>query len=215
MWAAAGAYLKLWESADVQREYLQQHMTQGQMHSHWGRVDDEVNLDKAQIEDLLARRTVYHADIVRSDRQQCKRPRSAAAISTEAEGKESSETCQGVSGARAAAGQPAVESQNNASEASRAHVSPAVGHSLQDEANGRTRVELQAAGMSQQEKAAAVREHNRQLLARAGVEAIGRQHQTVDIDSAGERSGNSKRRRAGGTVQKLERMMRKRFARVD
>lgn len=206
--AIAGAYLKLWESPDVQREYIQQHMTQGQVYSHWGPVNDEVNLEKSQIESMLANRTVYHADMSRSDQQQHKQTSSPAAQGTSQGGTKAENVCEGASGSAK------VQSDSSAhAEHSSAKPLSDVATSLQvwQKTLQCPGVELQAAGMLQQERTAAAKEHNRQVLATAGLEALGRQ-ESVDGDGGkegGARKGG-KRQRSGGTVKKmLEKVMRK------
>eukprot|EP00892_Ulva_mutabilis_P000346 jgi/Ulvmu1/10311/UM060_0113.1 len=71
----AGDYLRLWDSYESQMEFVQQHMTQGQVYSHWGRVDDDVQLDRAHVENLPAQRAVFHDSLAAAARS----PRSAAA----------------------------------------------------------------------------------------------------------------------------------------
>lgn len=211
-YALAGAYLKLWESKDLQREYIQQHMTQGQVYSHWGKVDDEVHLDSSQVEGLLARRTVYHADMSRSAQQKREGSTSVAAyVKRDSTGTEA--RCEGASDTVAVPGDVTTCAQTSGPPEGRARVKAAsgVGACPQTQAEKRRNsgVELQGAGMSQQEKSAAAREHNKRVLAKAGLEALGVQG-ALDGDGM-EARGANKRHKAGGAVKKLEKMMRKKL----
>lgn len=81
-WTAAvhaGDYLRLWESYEAQMEFVQQHMRQGQVYSHWGRVDDDVQLERGHIEALLAQRAVFHDSLEPSAQPPCGRPDAAPA----------------------------------------------------------------------------------------------------------------------------------------
>ena len=75
----AGDYLRLWESYEAQMEFVQQHMRQGQVYSHWGRVDDDVQLERGHIEALLAQRAVFHDSLEPSAQPPCGRPDAAPA----------------------------------------------------------------------------------------------------------------------------------------
>lgn len=188
-------------------------MTQGQVYSHWGKVDDEVHLDRSQIESMLANRTVFHTDMSTTAQQKREKTQNSTEVETKQDG--TGVTCIGASGSTAAPVQPAEAAHAEQSKDVRAgrEASADVGKSPEGRprSNQGSGIELQAAGMSQQEKTAAAKEHNRRVLARAGLEALGRQ-ESVDGDVA-EGSGAQKRQKAGGTVKKLEKMMRKKFAR--
>lgn len=186
-------------------------MTQGQVYSHWGKVDDEVHLDRSQVEGMLALRTVYHADMSRSTQQRGAGTARAAAHPSSNDDKAAATRCASASGSAAVQADAASCAQTSRQPEGRARVEAVDGVDAGAEAQVKcmhtSGVQLQAAGMSQQEQAAAAKEHNKRVLATAGLEAVGRQDA---VDGGG---GAHKRQRAGGTVKKLEKMMRKKFAR--
>jgi hypothetical protein len=154
------------------------------VYNHWGRVDDEMNLEPSQIESMLARRVVYHAQMSHTKKSYEKKSKS---------------------------GTPGNDSSTQNEEKAEQSAVGTASAQVQPKRQTDSRVELQAAGMTQQERTAAAKEHNRRMLARAGLEALGR---SVDGDEHEGSEGRQKRKRSGGTVQKIQKIMRKQFSRM-
>lgn len=184
----------------MQREYLQQHMTQGQMHSHWGRVDDVVNLDASQIENMLASCAVYH-DVVSS------RKRKAEAGTKRTEGPEDTKMRKlGTSHATEETDAHSnVDKHSTVAEPGEESSTPVVESAkVKRNTNQGQHLELQAEGMSQKERTAAAREHNKRVLAAAGLAAVGREE---TLDGSSTEGQVQKKKKSGGAVKKLEKMM--------
>lgn len=56
----AGDFLKLWENEQSQMAHATQFLQAGQVYNHWGRVNDDITLDKKTVEDMLAFRTSFY-----------------------------------------------------------------------------------------------------------------------------------------------------------
>jgi hypothetical protein len=205
----AGAYLTLWESEEVQRDFLAQHQTQGQVYSHWGHADGEVRLEREQLESLLARRTVFLADAARTKRSADAEhtQRSADAEHTHRSADAAcarSAKCARSDGAATAVHSEGADAADGACEPAEA---PGAAAEAQPQAQPGWPA-LLSAGMSQKELRAAAKEHNMRVLAQAGMEAVGRQDRP-GTDSAEGNATQKARRSGSGTRKKLESMMRK------
>lgn len=200
-----------------------------QIYNHWGRVDDDISLSDKQVEDLLAMRPVFYDQHTQAtSKTDGHRPTKSAAVtgadgSASQRGDDASGAAAGgflrserdehgarvrSGAANAAAPQPAAASVRGPP--ARGAAAAAAGSRVDESAVRVTNTTLTAA-----EARRADREYNRDVLAAAGLAAMhagggGGEAAGGEEGEGGGEGGAGRGKKRGNTVQKLQKLMKKR-----